>query len=49
MHEFHDEGTLRKVYEALLKEGIFGQKATDVVSAIQNEGILFREPVKGVR
>lgn len=39
----HDEDTLRKVYEALLKNGIFGQKATDVVSDILNAGVLFRE------
>lgn len=39
----HDEQTLAKVYAALLKHGIFGQKAVDIVSDIQNEGILFRE------
>lgn len=39
----HDENTLRKVYEGLLKAGIFGQQAVDVVSEIQNQGILFRE------
>lgn len=37
------EETLKKVYEALLENGIFGQKATDVVSSIQNKGVLFRE------
>lgn len=42
----YDEETLRKVYEALLENGIFGQKATDIVSAIQNKGILFRERPK---
>lgn len=39
----HDENTLRKVYEGLLKAGIYGQQAVDVVSEIQNQGILFRE------
>ncbi len=38
-----DENTLRKVYEGLLKAGIFGQQAVDAVSQIQNQGILFRE------
>lgn len=48
-HEYHDEDTLRKVYEALMAEGIYGQKATDLVSAMQNRGILFRERKAGVR
>lgn len=39
----HDENTLRKVYEGLLKAGIFGQQAVDAVSEMQNQGILFRE------
>lgn len=41
--EAHDEGALRKVYLGLWQEGIYGQKAADVVSALQNVGILFRE------
>lgn len=40
---YHDENTLRKVYEGLLKAGIFGQQAVDVVNEIQNQGILFCE------
>lgn len=39
----YDENTLRKVYEGLLKAGIFGQQAVDAVSEMQNQGILFRE------
>lgn len=39
----HDENTLRKVYEGLMKAGIFGQQAVDAVSEMQNQGILFRE------
>lgn len=39
----YDEGTLRKVYLGLWQEGIYGQKAVDVVTALQNVGILFRE------
>lgn len=43
----HDENTLAKVYKALLDNGIFGEKAVGIVSAIQNEGILFRERRRG--
>lgn len=39
----HDENTLRKVYEGLLKAGIYGQQAVDAVSEMQNQGIIFRE------
>lgn len=39
----YSEDTLRKVYEALLDNGIYGEKATGIVSAIQGKGILFRE------
>ncbi len=44
-----DENTLRKVYEALLENGIYGQKALDIVNSMQNRGILFREGVKAKR
>lgn len=44
-----DENTLKKVYEALLENDIYGDKATDVVNSMQNRGILFREGIKGVR
>lgn len=37
------EETLKKVYEALLENGIYGEKATAVVNSIQNKGVLFRE------
>lgn len=36
-----------QTYAALMHEGIYGQKALDVVSAMQNEGILFRERKAG--
>jgi hypothetical protein len=39
----YDENTEKKVYEALLESGIFGQQALDVVKALKNKGILFRE------
>lgn len=48
-NETFDENTLRKVYEALLENGIYGQKATDVVNSMQNRRILFRESNPGVR
>lgn len=48
-NETFDENTLRKVYEALLENGIYGQKATDVVNSMQNRRILFREMKPGVR
>lgn len=38
-----NDGTMAKVYFALASENIVGPKAIDVVNAIQNEGILFRE------
>ncbi len=41
------EDTLIKVYRALMKNGIVGQKAVDIVSDIQNEGVLFRETRRG--
>lgn len=48
-HETHSEDTLRKVYEALLENGIYGQQAIDIVNSMQNKGILFRESIPGVR
>lgn len=48
-HVTHNEDTLRKVYQALLENGIYGQKATDVVNSMQNLGILFRERPAGAR
>lgn len=44
IEELHyDENTLVKVYAALLKQGIVGQKAVDVVTDLEKAGILFRE------
>lgn len=48
-NEFFDEDTLRKVYEALLENGIYGQQALDIINTMQNKGILFRERKPGVR
>jgi hypothetical protein len=45
----HTPETMKKVYEALLEEGIYGPQAFAVVTAMQNKGILFREAQKGVR
>lgn len=43
VNTYHDEDTLKKVYEGLLAAGIFGQQAVDAVNQIQNRRILFRE------
>lgn len=39
----YDELTLQKVYKAFMDNNIEQQKSIDVVNAMQNEGILFRE------
>lgn len=39
----HSEETMQKVYDAITVNGISQQKATDIVSDMQNQGILFRE------
>lgn len=39
----HSEETMQKVWGALLKAGLSEQKVIDVVSDMQNAGILFRE------
>jgi len=41
--EYHDDDTLFKVYKALEESGASRQQAIDMVSAMQNRGILFRE------
>lgn len=46
---YHDEETLRKVYEGLLAAGIYGQQAVDAVFQMQNKGIFFREKKKARR
>ena len=40
---YHDEHTLRKVYDALAACGIHGPLATQAVNNMQGLGILFRE------
>lgn len=37
------EGTIFKVYAALMKSGLTHKQATDAINEMQNEGILFRE------
>ena len=39
----HDENTLNKVREAIVGSGFTVKTATELISAIQNAGILFRE------
>ncbi|HET9725768.1 MAG TPA: hypothetical protein VFP28_02560 [Gemmatimonadales bacterium] len=39
----YDEGTLGKVYGALLRAGLNQSQAIDAVNYMQNEGVLFRE------
>lgn len=43
----YDEGTLRKVYEAVRAAGLGHQEVTDAISSLQNVGILFRERLRG--
>lgn len=43
IEEFHDEGTLQKVYEAIRSVAPTREDVTDIVNALQNAGILFRE------
>jgi len=46
LSEGHDEDTLGKVHAALLEAGITGvRKRTDLISEMQNAGILFRERI----
>lgn len=44
--EFVDEGTLYKVQEALLDEGLGAPEAQAIINRMQNAGILFRERVQ---
>lgn len=41
--ETYDEDTLRKVYDAIAETGLTPGQATDLVNAMQNRGVLFRE------
>lgn len=43
----HDEFTLYKVYLALEELGIEDRVQRDIVTEIQNKGILFRERING--
>jgi len=42
----HDDDTLEKVYEAIYGEGYRRGEVEDIVNALQNAGILFRERPK---
>lgn len=44
--ERHDEGTVKKVYHALLQTGLTNNQALDAINEMQNVGILFRERAK---
>jgi hypothetical protein len=44
--EFHNDDTLFKVYNALTSRGLTKKWAREAITALQNEGILFRERVK---
>ena len=44
---FHDEETLGKVYDSLLKYKVSPKSARDIVSDMQNRGLLFRERPPG--
>lgn len=44
---FHDEETLSKVYDSLLKYKVSPKNARDIVSDMQNRGLLFRERPPG--
>lgn len=41
--DYYDEGTLHKVFRALVASGASDQQAIEAISEMQNEGILFRE------
>lgn len=44
---YHDENTLVKVREALVRSGLSYDQAQDAIIWMQNFGILFREVVPG--
>lgn len=46
---YHDENTLIKVYGALEGEGVPHYTAVNLVNAMQNAGILFRERPRSIR
>ncbi len=47
--ETHDDRTLDKVRAALARAGVTPHRATDVITYMQNEGILFRERLQPQR
>lgn len=44
--EGHDDQTMLKVYEALLRAGLESEQAVSAITEMQNAGILFRERSK---
>lgn len=43
----HNEGTMRKVYDALERAGLTYQQSIDCISDMQNNGLYFREASRG--
>lgn len=41
--EYHDDQTMKKVYDALIRTGLTHAACLDAINTMQNEGILFRE------
>lgn len=39
----HDDETMQKVYRALRENGVIDVQIVNVITAMQNDGILFRE------
>lgn len=44
--EYVTEDTLHKVYGAMVDNGVNGDEAREIISTMQNSGILFRERTK---
>lgn len=40
---YHDDGTMMKVFGALVEAGMTGDQAQDAIMKMQNAGIYFRE------
>lgn len=43
---YHDDGTMRKVFDALSEAGVEEKMAINAVMLMQNKGILFRQSTK---
>lgn len=43
--ETHDQDTLLRVQQALISSGLTQYQAFDAISAMQNDGIIFRERI----